>query len=56
MTNYVGTVHFVNCKISKSLYLLNSAKNILSRYHLTMLYYALILSYLTYGLILWAHN
>ena len=51
-------VYLVNSKITKSLYLLSSAKHnyIISRHHLTKLYCALIHSHLTYGLILWGSS
>ena len=48
-------VHIKHCKnkLSSGLYALNSSKHILSHEHLKSLYYTLIHSHLTYGLLLW---
>ena len=40
-------------KVSRGLYALRSAKHILPRKHLKLLYYALIASHLSYGIIYW---
>ena len=45
--------HFVKNKLSSGLYLLNSAKHLLTSEHLKSLYNTLLHPYLTYGIVLW---
>ena len=40
-------------RITKSFFTINKAKHVLNKKHLTILYYSLVHSYLTYGIILW---
>jgi len=42
-------------KLAASIYMINSMKNILGTEHLLTLYYALVHSYLNYGIILWGN-
>ena len=51
-------INIVKKRITKSFFAINKAKHVLHRKHLTILYYSLVYSYLTYGIILWgsAHD
>ena len=51
--NWRDHTHFVKNKLSSGLYLLNSAKHLLTSEHLKSLYYTLLHPYLTYGIVLW---
>ena len=51
--NWRDHTHFVKNKLSSGLYLLNSAKHLLTSKHLKSLYYTLLHPYLTYGIVLW---
>ena len=46
-------INIVKKRISRSFYAINKAKHVLNRKHLTILYYSLVYSYLTYGIIIW---
>ena len=46
-------INIVKKRIAKSFFNINKAKHVLNRKHLTILYYSLVYSYLTYGIILW---
>ena len=50
--------HIEHCKkkVSKGVYAINMAKNILAVSHLNILYYSLVLPYLIYGLMLWGNT
>ena len=49
--------HIEHCKskVSSGIYALNMSKHVLKQSHLKILYYSLIHSHLTYGLILWGN-
>ena len=51
-------INIVKKRITKSFFAINKAKHVLNRKHLTILYYSLVYSYLTYGIIVWgsAHD
>ena len=50
---WANHISHVEAKISKSLYIMNSVKNILPFFTMKMLYYSLIYSHLNYGVIHW---
>ena len=51
-------IHIVKKLITKSFFAIDKVKHVIHRKHLTILYYSLVYSYLTYGIILWgsAHD
>ena len=51
--NWRDHTHFVKNKLSSGLYLLNSAKHLLTSEYLKSLYYTILHPYLTYGIVLW---
>ena len=50
---WLDHINSINIKLSRSLYILNSVKNMLPNYILRKLYYTMVQPYLTYGIILW---
>ena len=46
-------LNYINLKLSRSLYILNSIKRMVPMPHLKMLYYTMIHSYLAYGITIW---
>ena len=50
---WLDHVNSINIKLSRSLYILNSVKNMLPNDILRQLYYTMVQPYLTYGVILW---
>ena len=46
-------INSINIKLSRSLYILNSVKNMLLNFILRQIYYTMVQPYLTYGIILW---
>ena len=50
---WLDHINSVNIKLSRSLYILNSVKNMLPNDILRQLYYTMVQPYLTYGIILW---
>ena len=51
--NWFDHIKHVKSKMSSSLYCMNSAKNILTKNELIILYYSLLYPYLDYGIVLW---
>ena len=52
MTKYAG-LNYINLKLSRSVYILNSVKRMLPMPYLKTLYYTMIQPYLNYGITLW---
>ena len=50
---WLDHINSINIKLSRSLYKLNSVKNMLPNYILRQLYFTMVQPYLTYGIILW---
>ena len=50
---WLDHINSINNKLSRSLYILNSVKNMLPNYILRQLYFTMVQPYLTYGIILW---
>ena len=50
---WLDHINSINIKLSRSLYILNSVKNMLPNYILRKLYFTMVQPYLTYGIILW---
>ena len=50
---WLDHINSINIKLSRSLYILNSVKNMLPNYILRQLYFTMVQPYLTYGIILW---
>ena len=50
---WLDHINSINIKLSRSLYILNSVKNMLPNDILKQLYYTMVQPYLTYGIILW---
>jgi hypothetical protein len=52
--NFKFHINFISSKISKAMYFLRSAKNILTEKALKALYYALVHCHLIYGILIWS--
>ena len=50
---WLDHINYINITLSRSLYILNSVKNVLPNDILRQLYYTMVQPYLTYGIILW---
>ena len=50
---WLDHINSINIKLSRSLYILNSVKNMLPNFILRQIYYTMVQPYLTYGIILW---
>ena len=50
---WLDHINAINIKLSRSLYILNSVKNMLPNFILRQIYYTMVQPYLTYGIILW---
>ena len=50
---WLDHINYINIKLSRSIYILNSVKNMLPNDILRQLYYTMVQPYLTYGIILW---
>ena len=50
---WLDHINSINSTLSRSLYILNSVKNMLPNYILRQLYFTMVQPYLTYGIILW---
>ena len=50
---WLDHINSINITLSRSLYILNSVKNMLPTYILRKLYYTMVQPYLTYGIIMW---
>ena len=50
---WLDHINSINIKLSRSLYILNSGKNMLPNYILRQLYFTMVQPYLTYCIILW---
>ena len=50
---WLDYINSINIRLSRSLYILNSVKNMLPNFILRQIYYTMVQPYLTYGIILW---
>ena len=50
---WLDHMNSINIRLSRSLYILNSVKNMLPNFILRQFYYTMVQPYLSYGIILW---